>query len=116
MGISLDGGILSNIPFRELLQAHQDYWKNARNNTDDKIPDLEVFIVNLHPSKQTNIPTDYDGVKDRHNDITYSDRNSHYDERVANLITDYKDLINHLKCIARKHLHNKDELHEFERI
>ena len=110
-----DGGILSNIPFRELLQAHQDYWKNARNNTDDKIPDLEVFIVNLHPSKQTNIPTDYDGVKDRHNDITYSDRNSHYDERVANLITDYKDLINHLKCIARKHLHNKDELHEFEK-
>ena len=45
-----DGGLLSNTPFRELLRAHEDYWTvvEQRKNT---IPDLEVYIVNLHPSK-----------------------------------------------------------------
>ena len=109
-----DGGVLSNTPFRELLQAHQEYWKNARNKPNDKIPDLEVYIVNLHPSKQKNVASDRDGVKDRHNDLTYFDRNSHYDENVANMITDYKDLINQLKSIAREHLRNKQELAKFE--
>ena len=105
---------MSNTPFRELLQAHQDYWKNARNKPDDKIPDLEVYIVNLHPSKQKSVPSDRDGVKDRHNDLTYFDRNSQYDENVANTITYYKDLINQLTCIAREHLLNKQELAQFE--
>jgi hypothetical protein len=105
----------AHFPIAALLQDHQDYWKNARNKSDDKIPDLEVYIVNLHPSKQMNVPSDRDGVKDRHNDLTYFDRNSHYDENVANMITDYKDLINQLTCIAREHLLNKQELAKFEK-
>ncbi len=46
----------------------------------NKHVDLEVYIINLHPSKITidSIPHDYDGIKDRVNDIVYSDRNSHY--------------------------------------
>lgn len=44
-----DGGLLSHTPFRELLQAHKDYWTLVKRS--NPIPDLEVYIVNLHPSK-----------------------------------------------------------------
>ena len=37
------------------------------------------------PSKIDIIPTDHDGVSDRVADITYSDRNSRYDEMVTML-------------------------------
>ena len=44
-----DGGVLSNTPLRELLEAHQEYWSYVENK--DKIPDLDIYIVNVHPSK-----------------------------------------------------------------
>jgi predicted acylesterase/phospholipase RssA len=37
-----DGGWLSNTPFRELLQAHRDYWVKAAGEDADEIPDLDV--------------------------------------------------------------------------
>ena len=85
-----DGGILSNMPFRVLLQSNQDYWTTKAGEDNIKIPDLEVYIINLHPSKINidSVPKDYDGIKDRVNDIVYSDRNSHYDEMVTDLVTD----------------------------
>ncbi len=102
-----DGGILSNTPFRELLQAHRDYWNGIIiEGNDNKIPDLDVYIINVHPSKQDKVPTDLDGVKDRINDITFMDRNSHYDEMVANLVTDYTDLIDRLKELAKSYIEN----------
>src|SRR5918999_1222438 len=103
-----DGGILSNTPFRELLQAHRDYWNGIIvEGNDNKIPDLDVYVINVHPSKQDKVPTDLDGVKDRINDITFMDRNSHYDEMVANLVTDYTDLIDRLKELAKSYFKNK---------
>jgi NTE family protein len=102
-----DGGILSNTPFRELLQAHRDYWNGIIvEDNDNKIPDLDVYIINVHPSKQDKVPTDLDGVKDRINDITFMDRNSHYDEMVANLVTDYADMIDRLKELAKTYFEN----------
>jgi predicted acylesterase/phospholipase RssA len=97
-----DGGLLSNTPFRELLRAHEDYWTDAeRSNT---IPDLEVYIVNLHPSKidRSIPPIDHDGVKARLNDITFCDRNSHYDEGTAHLLSNYKDFVAQMKELANK--------------
>lgn len=38
-----DGGLLSNTPLRELLEAHRDYWVGVENK--DEAPDLEVYIV-----------------------------------------------------------------------
>ena len=38
-----------NTPFREVLQAHEDYWVNVAKC--DKIPDLEICLINLNPSK-----------------------------------------------------------------
>jgi NTE family protein len=110
-----DGGILSNTPFRELLQAHRDYWRRVVVSEDnDEIPDLDVYIINVHPSKQGIVPEDYDGVKERIDDILYSDRNSHYDEMVADLVTDYTDLIDKLKELAKSHFKNKDESDLFQ--
>ena len=113
-----DGGILSNTPFRELLQAHRDYWNGViGEDNDDKIPDLDVYIINVHPAKQDNVPTDLDGVKDRINDISFMDRNSHYDEMVADLVTDYADLIDRLKELAKtyfENIHTKDIIFQNE--
>src|SRR5215212_2245126 len=116
-----DGGILSNTPFRELLQAHRDYWKRVVGKDKEEIPDLDVYIVNVHPSKQDKVPTDLDGVKDRINDITFMDRNSHYDETVADLVRDYTDLIDRLKVLAKSYFENKYKKdivfqNEFERL
>jgi NTE family protein len=92
-----DGGLLSNTPFRELLQIHQTYWMSKGKGI---VPDLEVYIVNVRPSKQLGLAKDHDGVKDRVNDITFLDRNSHYDENVANTETDYMQLIDKLKGLV----------------
>ena len=105
-----DGGLLSNTPFRELLQAHQEYWMNVvtsqtgkegNNNYDNtRIPDLEVYIVNLHPSKRHDLPTDLDAVKDRENDITFGDRSSHHDEKIAYLVADLQDFPAQMKSLS----------------
>jgi predicted acylesterase/phospholipase RssA len=117
-----DGGLLSNTPFREFLQAHKEYLANVMlktkevNDNNNAIPELEVYIVNLHPSKQKhphqhNPPDpdhpperdpldDRDGVKDRHNDIIYGDRSSHYDEKQTHLIGDLQDFVARLKSLS----------------
>jgi NTE family protein len=101
-----DGGWLSNTPFRELLQAHQEYWMDVTSKTkkdkNSHIPDLEVYIVNLHPSKREVLPTDHDGVKDRQNDIIYGDSSSHYDEKIAYLVADLKDFATQMKKLSRE--------------
>jgi NTE family protein len=97
-----DGGLLSNTPLRELLQAHQEYWENA-----NEIPDLDVFMVNVHPSKIeiNNIPRDNDGVRDRHNDILFGDRSSRYDEKMANLVGDYSSMATEMKYLIVDTIH-----------
>lgn len=123
-----DGAFLSNTPLRELLQKHKDFWTSyfkandidydrmgeyeTDTNQDQsvsrlygkpKIPDLEVFIVNLYPaleSKNDSIPKDRDKIEDRINDIRFHDR-SKYDEKVAHIITDYVDLTRRLITLAK---------------
>ena len=97
-----DGGLLSSTPLRELLHAHQEYWKDVENINE--IPELDVYIVNVHPSKIDigRIPTDHNGVKDRQNDITYSDRNSRYDENITRLIGDYASFVTEMKDLLEE--------------
>lgn len=97
-----DGGVLSNTPFRELLIAHREYWRDVSEG--HIIPDLDVYIINVHASKvdesrvcKDNDDGDYDGVKERHTDLKYGDRTSHYDEENAHLIAHYADFCNQLK-------------------
>jgi NTE family protein len=92
-----DGGLLSSTPLRELLNAHQEYWKDVENINE--IPELDVYIVNVHPSKIDvgKIPMDHNGAKDRQNDIIYADRNSRYDEHMTLLISDYANFVFEMK-------------------
>jgi NTE family protein len=92
-----DRGLLSSTPLRELLHAHQEYWKDVENINE--IPELDVYIVNVHPSKIDvgKIPIDHNGAKDRQNDIIYADRNSRYDENMTRLIGDYANFVIEMK-------------------
>jgi len=94
-----DGGLLTNTPLTQLVILHRDYWYKTRG-LKDKVPTLSVGVINVHPTRQAEIPTDHDGVVDRKNDITFSDR-SHRDEEVLLLVSDYIDLVRDLIRIAK---------------
>ena len=99
-----DGGVLSNTPLRELIQSHKDYWKSVKNKPDSKntIPELKVYIIDIWPSVDGYpVPSDLDGIRDRKNDLTYQDVTP-YDEKVANMISDYYNLSSLLKDLAEK--------------
>jgi NTE family protein len=109
-----DGGLLSNTPLRELIQSHRDYWVNVENK--DEAPDLDVYIVNVHPSTISidDIPKHYDEVKDRRDDIIYGDR-TYSDEYAASIVTDYIDFINSLKDIAISHIKEDNDKTAFQK-
>lgn len=96
-----DGGISSNTPLRELIQAHQDYWSEIKHA--EKVPNLEVYVVDVWPwMKESEYPirSDYDSVKNRLNELTYQDK-TEYEERVANIVSDYYKLTNSLIDLAK---------------
>jgi predicted acylesterase/phospholipase RssA len=98
-----DGGVLSNTPLRELITSHQDYWKSVENVKDSKIhiPDLEVYIIDVWPSVEDYpVPSDLDGIRDLKNDLTYQDKTP-YDEKVANIVSDYYNLTDKLLKLAK---------------
>jgi NTE family protein len=109
-----DGGVLSNTPLRELIQSHQDYWKFVENiaGSNDDIPDLEVYVVDVWPSLDDYpVPSDLDGIRDRKNDLTYQDKTP-YDEKVANIVSDYYNFTNALMDLAKKKGATKTEMDE----
>jgi len=116
-----DGQLLSNTPLRELINGHTVYWRdkigyqslldeilqvsiskdnnNNQHTNDNKVdpielslvPDLEVYIANIWPSKENEIPIDHDLTLDRKNDIGNHDKTI-YDEKSSELVTDYIEL------------------------
>jgi NTE family protein len=98
-----DGGILSNTPIRELIQAHKDFWeykmgsKKLENSVLEEasfnVPDLEIYIVNLVHSDDNVVPSDPDGITERHKDIKLHDQ---YYVKESILLTHYTDLIEKL--------------------
>lgn len=129
-----DGSVLSNTPLRELIHKHKEYWQHKIGNatlessmwnidhdaggggTDGvpaNIPDLEVYQVSVWPYTEEIIPTDLDGLKDRKNDITFSDK-TEYDETVAILVTDYIDLLKKVRNIAVGNIKTQQERAKFE--
>jgi NTE family protein len=102
-----DGGYLSNTPLRELLTAHKNYWmeylrknRGGSQKSFTQAPELEVYIVNLHPLAPKDIPQDKDLIDDRESDILFHDRTT-YDEYVAYVMTDYINMANALVEFAR---------------
>ena len=115
-----DGGIVSNTPLRELISEHTDFWKEKLGlesekekltyttwkdweESEQKIPKVEVCIINLHPSQEAgaHIPSlfDYDTTKDRENDIRFHDK-TEYDLKMAKVTSDYKDFVERMTDVA----------------
>jgi NTE family protein len=112
-----DGGVLSNTPLREVLQAHRDYWYKvvSQSKAGAKVPDLEIYIVSVWPqaeNSENDIPTDYDGVKERLYDIALSDKTEH-DEKTAMIVSDLVDMVNKITSIALSNLKDKDNKKDF---
>jgi NTE family protein len=106
-----DGGLLSNTPLREVINAHQDYWVNVKG-AKNSVPNLEVYIINLHPAKQNYIPLDHDGVVSRNQDITFNDRTNH-DVKVSRIMADYINMVRRLIEIAKVHGVTNDIIEKF---
>jgi NTE family protein len=108
-----DGGLASNTPLRELIQAHQDYWLNVQGKGKDDalIPNLEVYIIDVWPTKEENLPIDHDGVMDRNYDLLLSDKTD-YDEKVANIVSDYVTIVKELIRLAKSKKVSKTEIDE----
>jgi predicted acylesterase/phospholipase RssA len=98
-----DGGILSNTPIRELIQAHKEFWeykigsKELENSILEEasfnVPDLELYIVNLWHSNDNVASSDPDGMTERHRDIKSHDQ---YYVKESILLTHYIHLIENL--------------------
>ena len=99
-----DGGLLSNTPIRELIQAHKDFWeykldsKELENSILEEasfnVPDLELYIVNLWHSDDDDVaPSDPDGMTERLRDIKLHDQ---YYVKESILQTHYIHLIEQL--------------------
>lgn len=92
---------MTNTPLSQLVLLHRNYWYRVRG-LKDAIPRLGACIVNLHPKKQVEIPTDRDGVVNRNTDITFSDRTDR-EEEILMLVSDYVDLVRALIKMAEEH-------------
>lgn len=95
-----DGGIMSNTPLTQLVRLHRLYWLKVKG-LRDTVPKLGIGIINVHPVKQDTIPWDHDGVINRSNDITYSDRTGR-EQQALLLVSDYVDLARELIKIAKE--------------
>lgn len=95
-----DGGLLSNTPFVQLIQAQRQYWYGVRG-MKGTLPKLNILIINLHPAHSGIIPWDKDGVESRNADIMFADR-SKRDENAILLISDLVDLSKKILEIAKE--------------
>jgi NTE family protein len=105
-----DGAYLSNTPLREVIQAHQNFWRELRRSGEiSEIPPLEVYIVNLYPTTEKGFFPDADTVQDREIDIKFHDRTS-YDLKVAEMTSDYVHLAKRLiETLEKNGLKDKAE-------
>jgi NTE family protein len=115
-----DGALLSNTPLRELISEHTLFWKEKiglgnpldalwEGGKEEKVPDLDVYIVNVWPTKENDIPHDQDLTKDRMYDIMGCDKTD-YDLKVATLVSDYMDLTLELIRLAKGKGISKEEI------
>jgi predicted acylesterase/phospholipase RssA len=113
-----DGILLSNTPLREALDAHRAFWEHnmapsnevslsLNENSEFKVPDLEVYVVTLYPKKEMQVPYDYDSVKDRIQNITNCDKTT-YEEIVSKTHNDLLDVIQKIVNLAIENGLEKD--------
>jgi NTE family protein len=94
-----DGAFLANTPLRQVMRSHRQYWLDR--GEEDKIPELEIFIVNLYPSVEHGIPTSPDAIQDRQTDLTFHDRTK-YQVKVDKMRSQYIDALQKLMPVSGK--------------
>ena len=113
-----DGGFRSNTPLREVVHAHRDFWHaDDDDKEEDDVPKyLEVYIADLWPSKlkEEPISLDLDFVENRKLNIIFADK-THYDEQMAEVVSDYIDLTKALKNLAERTGASKEVEHLLEK-
>ena len=95
-----DGGLMTNTPLMQLVLLHRYFWYRVMG-LKDNVPRLLIGIINLHPTAQPEVPSDYDGALGRKSDISFSDR-SRQEENILILISDYVGLIRSLISLAKE--------------
>ena len=93
-----------------MIQAHEDYWLNVQGKGKDDalVPNLEVYIIDVWPTKEENLTIDHDGVMDRNYDLLLSDKTD-YHEKVANIVSDYVTIVKELIRLAKSKKISKNE-------
>src|ERR671922_2570156 len=117
-----DGGMLSNTPIRELIQAHKDFWeykigsKELENSILEEatlsVPDLELYIINLWHSSDDVAPSDPDGMTNRLRDIIVHDQ---YYVKESILVTHYIHLIEKLIQLGTSKNNNNKNNNELKK-
>ena len=92
-----DGAYIANTPANEVIQRHRKYWKKQ----GERIPDLELYIINLYPAVEPGIPAAPDTILDRQTDIGFHDR-TRYGIRVAKMRSEYIDLVSEMRKLAQE--------------
>ena len=108
-----DGGLLSNTPLRELIESHRNYWLHVKKVGENSVPDLEIYIADVWPSRKDPIPLDLDGAKNRLYDIMLCDKTD-YDKKVADIISDYIHLYYKTRQFALNHIKDQNQRNAFE--
>ncbi len=101
-----DGGLMTNTPLMQLVLQHRWYWYKTKG-LKDNVPRLGICIVNLHPTRQDEIPVDRDGAINRNNDITFSDSSS-IEESMLLIVSDYVNLVRKLIKVSTENGVNKE--------
>lgn len=108
-----DGGLLSNTPLRELLEAHRNYWLSVKKVGENAVPDLEVYIADVWPTREKIIPWNFDGDVNRLYDIAFGDKTD-YDQKVADIVSDYIALFQKTRELAFNHIKDQKEKDAFK--
>ncbi|MGD9534990.1 MAG: hypothetical protein AB7V56_14635 [Candidatus Nitrosocosmicus sp.] len=94
-----DGGLLSNTPLREVLEA-------------SPIKDKKIFLVENYPKKINHLPGNIGEIRHRARDIIFSDKTEH-SIKMSEIITRYLGFIEELYQIVNN---NKDRLQLEEKV
>lgn len=90
-----DGGLLSNTPLREVIDA-------------SPVNDKQVFLVENYPKNTTKLPTNIHDVLHRAHDIVFSDKTAH-NIKMSKVITMYLEFIDELYDVLDKNI-DKEKL------
>jgi hypothetical protein len=100
---------------QQLIQWHKDYWFRVKGKQegDAQVPNLDVYIVDVWPTVEHNIPQDHDGVQGRQLDLILNDKTD-YDQKVADIVSDYIRLFQKTKDLALKSIKGQNEKKAFQ--